>query len=671
MKNKTLYKLTIATLAISSIVNPMVSFTESQAARQTVRASQLDTSQIKSQITKLTNEINQAKSDLRRIDKEAIDYYLELQNFSGSSKDNTKTKEQLEAEYNSTFKRLKEVDAKYKQIKSQLDNQSSGSSLSSSEQQRLNELSKIYENEELDGMRFYKSLNDSMVNGAISSANKFQSTAVSGKSELAMSLMDGQNSALALDNQIKSAKILIKANEKRAQYGLPKINTSAYIQFLTQVKLEGDKRIRNHYPLEFTPNLSENIMYGGEAFKNETWENLTNNYFKLAYENEKTYFDSIVKDLYPGTTFNSFSERVRFYEDHYNEIETEATRRGQIVGHYTNLIDFSGHSLMGMSTVYGFVNNTFIETNFAKHYGIQPISPQQLLNQLESFKQTDAKNKAEYRQLLAKKSGKSSDTSSLQRQLNELAAQKQTLTNKLNTLRSKIAQIDKTIGSSDIKAKYEAKMKEYKTKITQINAKIDQVNALKAKINDPNKLLKIAYPEIPETSEEKEKEMAIKADEEEKAKQLELEKNSPQKPLTPEELAQQKAEQKDKQKAGQKDKQNSEEEIMDLGEIDHSKDKKATQPKLQADDKGKAKSSEKASANVKKAKIDKTSKDAQSNDKHNAQQVNKPIERKADLPKSGGVPETGDLTNNAGLLGIIGSSLVGMFAAWKNRKKDQ
>ena len=244
MKNKTLYKLTIATLAISSIVNPMVSFTESQAARQTISASRLDTSQIKSQIAKLTNEINRAKSDLRRIDKEAIDYYLELQNFGGDSGDYTQTKAKLEAEYNSTFKQLKEVDAKYKQIKSQLDNQSSGGSLSSAEQQRLNELSKIYENEELDGMRFYKSLNDSMVNEAISSANKFQSTAVSGKSELAMSLMDGQNSALALDNQIKSVKILIKANEKRAQYGLPKINTSAYIQFLTQVKLEGDKRIK-------------------------------------------------------------------------------------------------------------------------------------------------------------------------------------------------------------------------------------------------------------------------------------------------------------------------------------------------------------------------------------------------------------------------------------------
>lgn len=666
MKNKTLYKLTIATLAISSIVNPMVSFTESQAARQTISASQLDTSQIKSQITRLTNEINQAKSDLRRIDKAAIDYYLALQNFDNSG-DNIQTKEKLEAEYNSTFNQLKEVDAKYKQIKSQLDNQSSDGSLSSVEQQRLNELAKIYENEELDGMRFYKSLNDSMVNEGISFANKFQSTAVSGKSELAMALIDGQNSALALDNQIKSAKILIKANEKRAQYGLPAMNTSAYIQFLTQVKLEGDKRIGNHYPLTFGPNLSENMMYGGEAFKNETWENLTNNYFKLAYENEKTYFDSIVKDLYPGTTFNSFVERSRFYEDHYGEIETEAAKRGQIVGHYTNLLNFSNKSLMGMSTVYGFVNNTFISTNFVKHYGIQPISPQQLLNQLESFKQTDARNKAEYKRLLAKKSGQSFDKTNLQKQLNELSTQKQTLTNKLNTLKSKIEQIDKTENSSDVKSKYEAKMKEYKAKITQINAKIDQVNALKEKVKDPNKLLKIAYPEIPVTSEEKEKEMAIKADEEEKAKQLELEKNSPQKPLTPEELA----EQKDKQNDKQKDKQNSEEEIMDLGEIDHSKNKKATQPKLQTDKQSKSKSSEKASANVKKAKINKTSKDAQSNEKHDAQQVNKPVERKSDLPKSGGVPETGDLTNNAGLLGVIGSSLVGMFAAWKSKKKDQ
>lgn len=660
MKNKTLYKLTIATLAISSIVNPMVSFTESQAARQTISASRLDTSQIKSQITKLTNEINRAKSDLRRIDKEAIDYYLELQNFGGDSGDYTQTKAKLEAEYNSTFKQLKEVDAKYNQIKSQLDNQSSGGSLSSSEQQRLNELSKIYENEELDGMRFYKSLNDQKLNEDINSANRFQSTAVSGKSELEMALMDGKDSALSLDNQIKSAKMLIKANEKRAQRGLPKINTSAHIQFLTQVKLEGDKKTNRHYPLEFAPNLNENLLHGGSAFKDEPWEDLLSNYFKLGYDEEKEVFDSIIRDLYPGTTFSSLEDRHKFYRAHRSEMESEASRRNKIIGHYTNLLNFKNKSLMGMSTIYGFVNNTFISKNYAELNNLSvPISPQQLLNQLENFKQNDAKNKAEYKRLLAKKSGQSSDIADLQRQLNELATQKQTLTNKLNTLRSKIAQIDKTIGSSDIKSKYEAKMKEYKAKITQINAKIDQVNALKAKVNDPNKLLKIAYPEIPVTSEEKEKEMAIKADEEEKAKQLELEKNSPQKPLTPEELAQ------------QKDKQNSEEEIMDLGEIDHSKDKKTTQSKLQSDKQSKSKSSEKASTNVQKAKINKTSKAAQSNDKHNAQQVNKPVERKADLPKSGGVPETGDLTNNAGLLGVIGSSLIGMFVAWKNRKKDQ
>lgn len=664
MKNKTLYKLTIATLAISSIVNPMVSFTESQAARQTIRASRLDTSQIKSQIAKLTNEINQAKSDLRKIDKAAIDYYLELQNFGGDSGDNTQTKEKLEADYNSTFKQLKEVDAKYKQIKSQLDNQSSNGSLSSSEQQRLNELAKIYENEELDGMRFYKSLNDAKINKVMGYFGKYDSQVNSG-TVMDMALRDGQKSALALDNQILSAKLLIKANEKRAQYGLIPINTSPYTQFVTQVKIEGDKRIRNHYDLPATPHLSENLLIGGDVFEAQGWQTNFNNYWNGCYDKEKGYFDAIVNDLYPNVTLNSIKERHDFYESHLDELENEATRRNQIIGHYTNLLSSNfDKGTQGMSIANGFVNNTFIHKTYLKLNNYpDPITPQQLLNQLESFKQTDAINKAEYKRLLAKKSGQSSDTSSLQRQLNELAAQKQTLTNKLNTLRSKIAQIDKTIGSSDVKAKYEAKMKEYKTKINQINAKIDQVNALKVKVNDPNKLLKIAYPEIPVTSEEKEKEMAIKADEEEKAKQLELEKNSPQKPLTPEELAQQKDEQKDKQ--------NSEEEIMDLGEIDHSKDKKATQPKLQADSKDKTKSSEKASANVKKAKINKTSKAAQSNEKRNAQQINKPVERKADLPKSGGVPETGDLTNNAGLLGIIGSSLVGMFATWKNRKKDQ
>lgn len=357
MNKQTLAKVLAVTISLSSVITPISTIAAHEQNTQissSMSSKTLTNEQLKKEISKLQNEITQQKQIL----KQKNDSIPGLENKIQQDKVNLKNLKELKftLDINKTNyeKSIKETNKQYNEVKSKLEEAKSQSSgLTSAEQQRLNELSKIYENEELDGMRFYKSLNDKDVNEAIGFANKFQSTAVSGKTHLEMALMDGQNSALALDNQIRSAKILIKANEKRAQYGLPKINTSAYIQFLTQVKLEGDKRIRNHYPLEFTPNLSENVMYGGEAFKNETWENLTNNYFKLAYENEKTYFDTIVKDLYPGTTFNSFAERSRFYEDHYSEIETEAAKRGQIVGHYTNLIDFSSYSLMGMSTVYG------------------------------------------------------------------------------------------------------------------------------------------------------------------------------------------------------------------------------------------------------------------------------------------------------------------------------
>lgn len=509
MNKQILAKILAVTISLSSTIAPISTIAAHEQNTQissSMSNKTLTNEQLKKEISKLQNEITQQKQTL----KQKNDSIPGLENKIQQDKVNLKNLKELKftLDINKTNyeKSIKETNKQYNEVKSKLEEAKSQSSgLTSAEQQRLNELSKTYENEELDGMRFYKSLNDSMVNEDIGFANKFQSTAVSGKSELAMALMDGQNSALALDNQIKSAKILIKANEKRAQYGLPAMNTSAYIQFLTQVKLEGDKRIGNHYPLTFGPYLSENMMYGGEAFKNETWENLTNNYFKLAYENEKTYFDSIVKDLYPGTTFNSFVERSRFYEDHYGEIETEAAKRGQIVGHYTNLLNFSNKSLMGMSTVYGFVNNTFISTNFVKHYGMQPISPQQLLNQLEAFKRNDTALRNEYKELLAKKNGQSDQAklvTQLENQLKELTQKLSKLKSNLSDTNNNLKDTQNKIGNVEQSIKQNTSTlnstkNEIKSLVKDINTKIEQINDMKRKIKDYNNMDYVKDPTIP------------------------------------------------------------------------------------------------------------------------------------------------------------------------------
>ncbi len=510
MNKQTLAKILAVTISLSSAIAPINTIAAHEQNTQissSMSKKTLTNEQLKNEISKLQNEINQQKQTL----KQKNDSIPELENKIQQDKVNLKNLKELKftLDINKTTyeKSIKETNKQYNEVKSKLEEAKSQSSgLTSAEQQRLNELSKIYENEELDGMRFYKSLNDKDVNEAIGFANKFQSTAVSGKTELEMALMDGQNSALALDNQIISAKMLIKANEKRVQYGLPKINTSAYIQFLTQVKLEGDKRIRNHYPLKFAPNLSENLLHGGSAFKDEPWEDLMNNYFKLGYDEEKENFDSIVKDLYPGTTFNSLEDRYRFYRSHHDEMESEASRRNQIIGHYTNLLNFSNKSLMGMSTVYGFVNNTFISKTYAELNNLEaPISPQQLLNQLEAFKRNDTALRNEYKELLAKKNGQSNQAklvAQLENQLKEL-------TQKLSRLRSNLDDTEKNLKDTQNKidnveqsikqntSTLNSTKNEIKSLVKDINTKIDQLNDMKRKIKDSNKLDYEKDPTIP------------------------------------------------------------------------------------------------------------------------------------------------------------------------------
>lgn len=509
MNKQILAKILAVTISLSSTIAPISTIAAHEQNTQissSMSNKTLTNEQLKKEISKLQNEINQQKQIL----KQKNDSIPGLENKIQQDKVNLKNLKELKfiLDINKTNyeKSIKETNKQYNEVKSKLEETKSQSSgLTSAEQQRLNELAKTYENEELDGMRFYKSLNDKDIDEDIGFANKFQSTAVSGKTELEVALMDGQNSALALDNQITSAKMLIKANEKRVQYGLPKINTSAYIQFLTQVKLEGDKRIEDHYPLSFGPNLNENLLHGGEIFKDDPWEYRLNAYFDLAYKNEKAYFDAIVKDLYPGKSFNSLEERYDFYDTHMDEMESEASRRGQIIGHYTNLLNFSNKSLMGMSTAYGFVNNTFIATNFVEHYGMQPISPQQLLNQLETFKRNDTALRNKYKELLAKKNGQTNQAklvTQLENQLKELTQKLSRLKSNLDDTEKNLKDTQNKIGNVEQSIKQNTSTlnstkNEIKSLVKDINTKIDQINDMKQKIKDYNNMDYVKDPTIP------------------------------------------------------------------------------------------------------------------------------------------------------------------------------
>lgn len=510
MNKQTLAKVLAVTISLSSAIAPISTIAAHEQNTQisnSMSNKTLTNEQLKKEISKLQNEITQQKQTL----KQKNDSIPGLENKIQQDKVNLKNLKELKftLDINKTNyeKSIEDTTKDCNDVKSKLDKAKSQSiGLSPSEQQRLNELSKTYENEELDGLRFYKSLNDAALNKDIGFANKFQSTAVSGKTELEMALMDGQNSALALDNQIKSAKMLIKANERRRQYGLPAIDTSAHIQFIAQVKLEGDKRINYHYPIELGPYLGENLLFGGKSYRNQPWEEALDNYFRGCYDQEKRVFDYIVNKLYPGTTFNSLEDRYKFYLAHRDEMETEADKINEVIGHYTNLLDFKDRKLMGMSIIDGYVNNIFIDGTFMELNGLSsPIPPRQLLDQLEAFKRNDTTLRNEYKALLAKKNGQSNQAklvAQLENQLKEL-------TQKLSRLRSNLDDTEKNLKDTQNKiGNVEQSIKqntstlnstknEIKALVKDINTKIDQLNDMKRKIKDSNKIDYEKDPTIP------------------------------------------------------------------------------------------------------------------------------------------------------------------------------
>ncbi len=509
MNKQTLAKVLAVTISLSSAIAPISTIAAHEQNTQissSMSNKMLTNEQLKKEISKLQNEINQQKQTL----KQKNDLLPELENKIQQDKNNLRNLKELKftLDINKTNyeKSIKETNKQYNEVKSKLEEAKSQSSgLTSAEQQRLNELAKTYENEELDGMRFYKSLNDKDVNETIEYFKSSNAKITSG-SVMDMALMDGKDSALSLDNQIASAKLLIKSNEARRQNGLTPINTSPYTQFVTQVKIEGDKRINYHYKLSTVPYLAENLLIGGEAFKSDSLQTKFNNYWNGCYDKEKGYFDAIVKDLYPNVTLNSIKERHDFYESHLDELENEASRRNQKIGHYTNLLSSNfDKGTQGMSTAYGFVNNTFIDKNYLELNNYLPsITPQQLLNQLESFKQTDAKNKAEYRQLLAKKNGQSNQAklvAQLEQQLKELTQKLSKLKsnlydteNNLKDTQNKIDNVEQSIKQNT--STLNSTKNEIKSLVEDINTKIDQLNDMKRKIKDSNKLDYVKDPTI-------------------------------------------------------------------------------------------------------------------------------------------------------------------------------
>ncbi|MFQ9980940.1 MAG: cell wall-binding repeat-containing protein [Finegoldia magna] len=510
MNKQTLAKILAVTISLSSAIAPISTIAAHEQNTQissSMSNKTLTNEQLKKEISKLQNEINRQKQILKQKNDSIPGLENKIQQDKVDLKNLKELKFTLDINKTNYEKSIKEANKQYNEVKSKLEEAKSKSSgLTSAEQQRLNELAKIYENEELDGMRFYKSLNDTQLNKYIGYFQNSNAKIISG-SVMDMALIDGKDSALSLDNQIASAKLLIKSNEARRQNGLVPVNTSPYTQFLTQIKIEGDKRINYHYQLPEGPYLAENLLLGGDAFKSDSLQTKFNNYWRGCYDEEKAYFDAIVKDLYPGVRLNTIKERYDFYDTYMDELENEASRRNQQIGHYTNLLSSNfDKGTQGMSTANGFVNNTFIDKDYLELNHHSPaISPQQLLNQLEAFKRNDTALRNEYKELLAKKNGQSNQAklvAQLENQLKELNQKLSRLKSNLDDTEKNLKDTQNKIGNVEQSIKQNTSTlnstkNEIKSLVEDLNTKIEQINDMKRKIKDYNKLDYEKDPTIP------------------------------------------------------------------------------------------------------------------------------------------------------------------------------
>ncbi|WP_039914276.1 hypothetical protein [Anaerococcus hydrogenalis] len=637
----------------------------------------------------LENKIEEDKTEVKL--KEENNKILEekLQNATTKMNELDTKRQEIVSDKNATEKDIEKANKEYEELKAKYEKAKNDvSKFTEQDKARLKELEKDYKEEKKSGLRFFEKNGDEATKNEIKNASEKDSgfTDQNGKkqSQLEMATeLDEEYSAFGIDNMITAAETLVQVNKDREKAGLPKLNTSHYMQFLAGLKVEGDRRVNTHYKQIFAG--LENLAWSDAADgfkKSDISEGITSDSFYLWFYNEKDKVINAAKKIDPNAKLKTNKEVYEFVKAHKKELNKHLNINDY--GHFQNLMNSADYYNQGMAFAKSsaelrnkmgdfagkynnILNNAFMGKGWgafadpedAELMGLSVVenimTPEELLEQLKSFKETDAQLKNEYEAL--SKKAISGDNSAL---VNALAEQLKASQEKMAKLQEKLQeattnleQATNELGATTHErgqlavniAKTNSEINDLKE---EINTSIEKVNDIKKQINDLNdKKAKIQGTEEP----------GEKDPEEKPGSEEQGEKDPEEKPGSEEQGEKDPEEKPGSEEPGEKDPEEK------SGKKDPTKDQKPSEP-----DKNKGLNKEEDTQNNekdKKSEIKDKKKNPTENKSESLNQKNNPvIIKKYSNNVKTGVPSLG------AVLTLLNFSTFALFKSKKENKKD-
>lgn len=476
--------------------------------------------------TNLENKIEEDKTEVKL--KEENNKILEekLQNATTKMNELDTKRQEIISDKNATEKDIEKANTEYEELKAKYEKaKNDASKFTEQDRARLEELEKDYKEEKKSGLRFFEKNGDEATKNEIKYASEKDSgfTDQNGQkqSQLEMATeLDEEYSAFGIDNMITAAETLVQVNKDREKAGLPKLNTSHYMQFLAGLKVEGDRRVNYHYEKLWAG--PENLVWSDAEYgftKSDIDEGITSDSFDLWFYSEKDKVIEAAKEIDPSVELKTNEEVYEFIKTHKKELNDSIGYNDY--GHFLNLMDSANDYNQGMAYAKSsnelrdkmgdsagkydhILNNTFWskggvfgDPEDAELMGIAVakniMTPEELLEQLKAFKETDTQLKNEYEAL--SKKAISGDNSVLIKALAEqlkVSQEKMTkLQEKLQEATANLEKANNNLGAATYErgqlAENIAKTNaEINTLKEEINTDIEKVNDIKRQINTLN-----------------------------------------------------------------------------------------------------------------------------------------------------------------------------------------
>ena len=625
--------------------------------------------------TNLENKIKEDKTEVSL--KEENNKILEekLQNATTKMNELDTKRQEIVSDKNATEKDIEKANKEYEELKVKYEKaKNDASKFTGQDKARLEELEKDYKEAKKSGLRFFEKNGDEATKNEIKNASEKDSgfTDENGKkqSQLEMATeLDEEYSAFGIDNMITAAETLVQVNKDREKAGLPKLNTSHYMQFLAGLKIEGDRRVNTHYK-EVSAG-AENLIWSDSynGFLRTSEPDGIDSFYNWFYA-EKDNVIKAAKEIDPDVELKTNEDVNNFIKAHKDELNDIIGINAY--GHFENLMFAKDQINQGMAYAKSsnelrdkmgdsagkydnILNNTFnyrnsagfMDPEDAELLGIKNaeniMTPEELLEQLKAFKETDTQLKNEYEAL--SKKAISRDNSALVKALAEQLKASQEkmakLKEKLQEATTNLEQVNNELGAATYErgqlAENIAKTNaEINTLKEEINTNIEKVNDIKKQINDLND----KKAKIQGTEEPGEKDPEEKPDPEKPGEKDPEEKPDPEKPG-----------EKDPEEKPDPDKP---------GKKDPTEDQKASEP-----DKNQGSDKEKDPRNIekdKKSEIKDKKKNPTENKSESSNQKNNPatIKKYSNNVKTG-VPSLG------AVLTLLNFSTIALFKSKKRK----